>query len=136
MFFLTYNWFITSLPRNEKLRVYKTFGFFWGEELYWLMLRGLRTIEQCFSTFFSTRNPFDLQKIPRNPFATQKNYGQPLIYWYKAFLYKLGNCIVKMTQIPSEHIKKEWIKTEMLGFFKFGGTPRRPLRNPGWETLP
>jgi len=85
--------------------------------------------------------PLLYKKIPRNSFVTQKNYGQPLIYWYKAFLYKLGNCIVKMTQIPSEHIKKEWIKTEILFFFKFGGTPRRPLRNPrvprnpGWETL-
>jgi hypothetical protein len=34
----------------------------------------LRTpgLEQCFSTFFSTRNPFDQQKLLRNPFAAQK----------------------------------------------------------------
>ena len=36
----------------------------------------------------------------------KKSSEQPVIYWHKAFLYKLGNGIVKMTQIPSENVKK------------------------------
>ena len=45
-------------------------------------------LDQCFSTFFSTRNPFDQQKLLRNPFdqqkllrnpfATQKKFAEPL----------------------------------------------------------
>jgi len=81
----------------------------------------LRGTPLTYKKFWGT--PLLYKKIPRNPFATQKNYGQPLIYWYKAFLYKLGNCRVKMTQIPSEHIKKEWIKTEMFCFFQIWQNP-------------
>ena len=49
-------------------------------------------LDQCFSTFFSSRNPFDLQKILRISFAIQKNSAEPFCYTKK--LWATSNILV------------------------------------------
>jgi hypothetical protein len=40
----------------------------------------IELLDQCFTTFFYVRNPFDDEKYLRNPFGQRKKFAEPLCY--------------------------------------------------------
>jgi len=81
-----------------------------------LSLQMFDSLDQCFSTFFSTWNPFDEENFSRNPLGQQKYFAEPQTLLLTGSGAHLIGCIVS---------------------FKFRGTPggcsrnTRVPRNPG-----